>query len=655
MAALTERLLKKLSDEDLQAMVDENYESMSDAGLRLISGEQNFFERSVAATGRNLEIPGAIAGGIAGAVAGSAVPVVGTVLGGIAGAAIGAFGGSLGSDVYEEKRLDFAEATTQAGISLGFDVATLGAGRLIRPIVQRLGVNPADMLMKIAGAGKKGTVPVLTDLPTNVARGSAQSKAMTQLLFEEGGGSLSAVQTGQATMIRATMDEIGEIGLFSGGYAAKRVARNDRVLRREVDSLVDGIDAQLTTNAEGVGQMVFGIVEQGRRAASQLYGDGLGQIIKQFGDKTLNLSRLRTLTTNFGKKYDNPLSGNTGLATSVTKIIDDMRTGVFSVRAGKMSDVIDLDQQIGRQIDKVMPGSAFHDPQALAQLSQFRTELREAIQKTIKTRSKGAGAAYQVLKETYGESMGDLLPKIGRGVIRRAGDGEWDSLGNLLIKQTNLSKIKSMMKSIDTSFADVAKANAGKATSHPDFIVTGVADAARAKAVIKQSYLKHIFQDATEEGMTFRSFRSKAISESSTVNLDKARAILGKDFGQYKRLLNAISDGTASNSRGLLSLALRSKEIGAVGTISVLGGGQAGGAVGLAAMGSVGPAVAILAMPSILARIATNKRAVNSLLLLNSQVAKKPNMAPELIASGIAKVLAHLSAADIASIQQELR
>jgi hypothetical protein len=100
---------------------------------------------------------------------------------------------------------------------------------------------------------------------------------------------------------------------------------------------------------------------------------------------------------------------------------------------------------------------------------------------------------------------------------------------------------------------------------------------------------------------------------------------------------------------------LRSKEIGAVGTISVLGGGQAGGAVGLAAIGSVGPAVAILALPSILARIATNKRAVNSLLLLNSQVAKKPNMAPELIASGIAKVLAHLSAADIASIQQELR
>jgi hypothetical protein len=657
MAAITDSLLKKMSDEDLQAMVDENYEAMSDAGLRLVTGQQTFFERSVAATGRNMEIPGSIAGGLAGAGIGTAIlPGVGTVLGGIAGAAIGAFGGSLGSDVYEERRLDFEEATKEAGISIGFDVATLGAGRLIRPIAKALGVNSADLLMTVSGAGRKSKpVPVLSELPTNVARGSRESLLMTQQMLEEGGGSLTAAQTGQAGFLRRTADELGEIGLFSGGTAQKRIVANDAVLRREVDSLVDGIDPSLTMNAAGVGEVVYGIVEQGRRAASQLYGEGLDQIVKEFGDKQLNLSVLRTLTKNFGNKYNNPLTGNDGLNAGVRRIIGDMREGVMSVRSGKLSDVIGLDKQISNQIDQFMPGGAMADSNAVRQLSQFRTEVREAIKTTIARRSKGAGRAYTALKDNYGASMGDLLPKINKNIIQKAGDQDYDALGNLLIKQTNVSKTKVMMKSIDKAFDDINLANAGKKASDEGFIITGVADAARAKALIKQSYLKNVFQDATEEVIDFKTFRSKAISLSKTEQLSKARAILGKDFGQYKRLLNAISDSTNTNSRGLFSLVMRSKEISALGATTSVVGTQIAGAGGLAAMGSMLPAVGILAIPMILAKIATNKAAVNRLLLLNTQVKKNPNMTADMISLGISKVLLALSDADIRSIQQEMR
>lgn len=655
MADINEALLNRMSDEDLKAFSENNLNNMSDAGLRLLTGEKTFFERAGGVLGRNMEIPGAVAGGISGAVIGSAVPVVGTVVGGIVGAAMGSFGGSLGSDAYEGRRLDFNEATKEGALSVGFDVATLGMGKLIRPIANSMGVNPADFIMKISGAGRRGAEPPrLTDLPTNVARGSDESLNMTQRLLEEGNGSLSAAQTGQASFLRATADEIGEIGLFSGGHAAKRIKANDAVLRREVDSLVDGADASLTTNAHGVGEVVYGVVEAGRRAAGQLYGEGLTKIVKEFGDKELNLSQLRTLTKSFQSKYSNPISGNDGLANGVRTIIKDMENGVFSVRNGKLSNVLNLDKQISDQIDQFMPGSSLADPNAVRQLSQFRTELRKAIQGTISKRSKGTAAAYQVLKDSYGESMGDLLPKISRNVIQKAKDQDYDALGNLLIKQTNLSKVQTMMKSIDRSFLDIALANAGKEASDPSFIVTGVKDAARAKAIVKQSYLKNIFQDATEEVVDFKGFRSQAIRLSKTDQLDKAKAILGSDFGQYKRLINAISDSTDVKTRGLFSLALRSKEISSLGKMGI-GGSMVGGAVTMASFGAMLPAVAILTVPSVLARIATNPKAVNALLLLNGQVKKNPNLAPELVASGIAKVMANLSEEDRASLQQEFR
>ena len=597
--------------------------------------------------GENAEIPGSVAGGLAGAAAGTAIlPGVGTVIGGILGGAGGAFTGSLASDVYQDERLDFEDALKEGAINVGFDVATLGAGKLIKPLAGALGVNTSDLLMNMIGRGSNNSVAALTPLPTNLAAGSNESLRLTQQLLEEGGGSLSALQTGQASFLRATAEEIGEIGLFSASQAAKRVRANNDVLTREVQRLTDGIDPSLTRLPEAVGEEIYGIVESGRRAAGQLYAEGLGKLSSEYGERQLNPSRFRTALKGFNA--DTASDFGDMMSKQTRTLVDDLEGRLLAVPSVKTTALFDLDKIIGNNIDQAMPGNQFADSKTVQQLSELRTRLRGAMDLTLEKQPKGLREGYRTLKKEYGDSMSDLLPKPSQGVIRAAKDGDFKRLGNLLIKQNNTGKIQAFMRSIDRSYADVAKANIGK--NGDDLIQPAVQTAAEAKALIRQSFLQDTFKNVEGNTTDFKDMRRLAHSLSQKEPLDKAKAIMGESFGEYKRLVNAISDSTTDGRRGLFSLAVRSKEISAAAKVGQLtaGGAGAAGLVGLPM------AAAILTIPSVLAKLATNKRAVHRLLALNGEVIRNPNITPDLVASGIVKVLAELSDTDRQSLQQEL-
>jgi len=81
----------------------------------------------------NMEIPLGLAGSFAGIAAGAPLGPVGMVVGGILGGASGSAGGSLVSNVFEGEELDFADATNEFLMSAGFDVATLGLGKVLKP------------------------------------------------------------------------------------------------------------------------------------------------------------------------------------------------------------------------------------------------------------------------------------------------------------------------------------------------------------------------------------------------------------------------------------------------------------------------------------------------------------------------------------------
>ena len=98
---------------------------------------------------------------------------------------------------------------------------------------------------------------------------------------------------------------------------------------------------------------------------------------------------------------------------------------------------------------------------------------------------------------------------------------------------------------------------------------------------------------------------------------------------------------------------LRGRESAAtIGLPAALAAGAGYGASGAMLAGA--SALAVFAIPEVLGRVATNKRAVNKLLMLNSNVKKNPDMKAELIAAQVAKVLNELDESDKEAIADSI-
>lgn len=650
--------LSLLSDEELDQLEVGGVSSLSNDALGRIKGvaeQKTGFKRASEFLGSNMELPGAIAGGLSGATYGSAFGPVGTVVGGIAGGAFGSFGGSLASDRYNDESLNFEAALDEAQTSVVFDVATLGAGRLLKPLAKSIGLNTSDLLMAVTGRAKPEKSLDLGSLPKNVAAGSQESLMLTQRLLEQGGGSLSAVQTGQASFLRATAEEIGEVGLLSGTNALKRIDANNAVLNNEVQRLVNGIDPSLAREVSDVGEEIYGIVKAGQKAAEELYDAGLTSIKSELGSQRVGTMALRALTKRFENQFTNKIMGNT-LSASSKRLVADLEEGLFKVPSTKVSELIDLDKEISKRINEALPGSATASPQAYRELSEFRTQFRNTMESVLKTQAPKQGAAYKVLKSTYGASTNSILPELNRNVITAASKGNFDTLGKLLLTGQNTSKVQAFMRSIDASYNEIAKANKSLKASGKPLIEPPIESAKRAKSLVRQSFIRETFKKGLNNEVNFKSLRSLAQSLDNPSNQKRIGAILGEDYGSFKRLVNAIQDSSSPGKRGLFNLAIRSQEINAGAKIA-----QAGGSIGLGAAGAAGTlgaglplAAGILIIPSVLAKIATNPRAVNRLIELNGKVAKDPNMLPEFLVSNIGKILEELDDSDRADISADL-
>ena len=152
----------------------------------------------------NMEIPMGLGGSLAGAAAGIPFGPVGMIAGGILGGSAGTGAGSLTSDVLQGKDLDFQEAVKESLISAGFDVATLGLGKVLKPAYlsakAALGYTPKEVAEEIIKEG--------------LETGSTESLKATQKILEEGGASLTRYQTGQASSLAVFAEKIGRCRSF---------------------------------------------------------------------------------------------------------------------------------------------------------------------------------------------------------------------------------------------------------------------------------------------------------------------------------------------------------------------------------------------------------------------------------------------------------
>tara|TARA_R110000782_G_scaffold39086_1_gene91132 strand:- start:49 stop:2052 length:2004 start_codon:yes stop_codon:yes gene_type:complete len=635
----------------------EEQETVADRTSDFLSGIRGDVSDAGQFLKENLDIPAGIAGAGAGFMAGAPLGPIGAIGGGIAGGAAGTFSGSLASSAIEGEA-DLEKAAIEAAQSVAIDVVTLGTGKVIKPVAKALGIDPLAYWNKLSG--KTPDAQTVRKAPIAPASGTPESLLATQKLLEQEGGTLLASQTQNASKIRKLAETIGSVGILSKGRLANIAQQNKNSIVKEIDGMIDGINPSLANTPENLGQHIYEIIDSGRKLNMINYSSGLARLSKKFGGSQVNPAPiLDTIDTFLASSVKDGLSE---LKPNTLEIIEKTRRDLVGQQLATQYSKGDTAVRLPKAtVDKIFTfqknlnddissfgsfGGNRFDSQVEAELSALSSKLRKSIDKSLSGINSELASDFRGINKAYGETLDALLPKINSSIVTRADKVDYEKVGRLLLTNNSTSKISAMMKSIDTAFAQTKKAGLP--------INSSIQSASQAKQSVRQSYIYNMFGDTAGDFDPYR-WANKAKSFDKNPNeVVKLKAILGKDgYNSFKTLTNAIADSSEKPTADAFSLMLRGRESAAtIGLPAALAAGAGYGASGAMLAGA--SALAVFAIPEVLGRVATNKRAVNKLLMLNSNVKKNPDMKAELIAAQVAKVLNELDESDKEAIADSI-
>lgn len=574
----------------------------------------------------NMEIPGGVGGALAGAVAGAPFGPPGMVIGGIAGGAAGSAGGSLLSDKLEGEELDYAEAVKEAGISLGFDVLTLGAGKVVRPgffaAKKALGFSPKETAEQIIKAAQEGG-----------EAGSRESIMASQRLLTERGATLTPYQTNQANARQRLQEQFAQTGLFSSKIMKDNADRVNSIVGDYLNDIMARSGLELA-EPSSLGRAMYDIIDEGKSAMSEVYGRGLTEIQQKIGNRTVPVAMIRKNLDNYLSSFQREFG--TVLNDDTFKYIENLRSTLEDVPQMKVNSLLDLEKKIAADIRSFGDINAgVYNSTAERELAEFSAGFKDAVQNTLKTVDADEAAKYAGLKEAYAKGFQGLLPEINSTVIKKANKENFEVLGNMLIQNGTFDQVQKFMSSIDQAYAQLGKAGRESAV---------VKSADQAKQVLKEAYLKKLFpQVGPEFNIGAAKYRKMAEQFSVPKAAARMKAVLGDDYPRVKQIMNLMKEATDKPTSNIGELVLRSKEY-AAGGLAVFGGpaGQA-------------TAAGVLLGPVFLAKAATNPRSVNKLIAFQNKKFKTGDAAAVAGANLLMDIMNEMSEEDQAEIRNAVR
>mgnify|MGYP000439188014 CR=1 FL=1 len=638
--------------------------------------------RGVGATGQgvdvgqflkeNVDIPAGIAGAVVGAKL--AAPTLNPWLVGAAavgGGAVGTFSGSLASDALSGEDLQYQEAVEKAAIGIGLDIATLGSVRLIKGgyalSKKALGHTPeetAEMILKQAKEGMEA--------------GSRESLQATQNILTGRNASLSRSQTGQANAFEVMAEKLGQSGILSEKANLEKVANVNTAIRGALDDVINKVPMRGEASPREVGEAMYDTINAGRLALSDAYGESLGVIKETLSNKVVNTTPIkkklsaylnanrvkttgvRTVESKSGAPYSYLLKPKTevisksesSLDPATTKFINEKMTGLLQLPNMKATDVLEVDRMLSAEIRKFGDvNSGLYNTTAQKELGDVVDILKDSFINTIKQADTKAAGDYAVLKTNYKNARENLLPTINKNVIKKAVDDDYEALGKMLISQSNTSKVREFMKSIDESYKQL-----GRIEGLPSDIP--YATAAEAKEIIKQGYLKTIFDDVNLDTFDISKYKNLAAKYNRPANADMLRTITGSDYPRVKQLMNLMSEASKNPDGNFGILFLRGKEYNALqGTAQGVVYGTVG-AAGMAAGGVIGSVVglaAVLSAPVFLAKAAFNPKVVNKMLAFDKATFKTDSAKEKAMAVIIDDLVRGMGEYEAAKFRQDIQ
>ena len=607
----------------------------------------------------NMEIPMGLGGSLGGAAAGIPFGPPGMIVGGIIGGSAGTGVGSLTSDVLEGKDLDFQEAVKQSLISAGFDVATLGLGKVLKPAYlsakAALGYTPKEVAQEIMKEGAQ--------------TGSTESLKATQKILEEGGASLTRYQTGQASSLAVFAEKIGDAGLLSGKEATGNANKVNQAAQSALNDIVNAVDLRTGAAPSDLGEAMFDIISAGRLALSDSYGEGLDSISQRVVNKTVNTTGIKKelkkyLKNNSEKITDvvktkgrpsdlsfteKTLSKQTVLLDPATeKFIKEQLSGTLEYGNMTAQSLLKVDKMLSQQMRKFGDiKSSNYNAVADRELGELQNILKQSFINTLKQADPKVAKEYELLKNSYKDGMGGLLPVLNKNTILNSEKGNFEALGKMLTTQTNSDKVKTFINSIDEAYKQI-----GKREGLPSEIAYGTAK--EAKQVIKQSFLKNLIPLSSSPDFDISLYNKLATRFNKPAENKRLQVIMGEDYLRTKQIFNLFAEASKRPEGNLGTLFLRNKEYSAIQSLPLMLGAGAGSAVG-GPIGAGFGASAVLTAPVFLAKVSSNPKAVNKLLAFEKMTFKSPEAMEKFASFIVSDTMDALSEEEQAEIRNYFR
>lgn len=544
----------------------------------------------------NAEVPGGITGGISGAGGGFLVGgPLGAVIGGIAGGAIGSGSGSLVSDAYKGDDLDYAKAIEEAALSVGIDLVTLGAGKVMKPLwvagKRNLGLTAKEAVGSLLKE-LDGVSPAVKDA--------------LELLEKHGNiASLTPFQTGIASRWAAFSENLGRTGIVSKGQFESNFNTIKDITRQELDKVVQFSKAGGRIPADDeLGRGIMDVLSSARNVLSEEYGKQLGEVGTRLSSKVVSLDPLKKGITDFLKDPDNvDALGNSILDPKTLDIVKNLQGKMGETASASATYLVDFEKALRKEISNANAFGETFNSTVARELGWLDNHMKNVVRGEIRRVDPKAYGLFTSAQNTFSEATNSMFPDINTNFIRKAGKNAYSQLGAMLSSPQSMENASSMLKSLETAYG---KLGAKEKLKLP-YKTFG-----SARNEIKRAYVERMIPNAMSETFDVRHYE-RLSKELEKPNVSKhAKVLMGEDYKSFKKVVNLMSTAAKKPESGLATLFMRSKEytglmgVGAAAATGIVDLGTAGAMAGL-----------VLGTPYVMAKVATSPKHINKLIKIH--------------------------------------
>ena len=568
----------------------------------------------------------------------------------------------------EGEEANVGEALYEGGKSLVTDLGFLTVTKLTKPMLRVMGFGNKEADDLIETANRREAVPV----------GSQQSLQQTQNLLQNSSqkaASLTASQTKRAGSFVETIEGLVDASPLTRNVSVSRAKANSLAIQEGFTKLITETPFK-DLGANAIGQSLNQIITIGKEGLSKnyqalsepwmrTYGGIQLNNLKLLGNVITNAKETSAIRATVRSKTNKPATetmspGRTGAVDAggvptkeviaqkfeqeTLQLLDELdMLNSSSLVAMSAKDLISLQQKLRNAVTKAGSFDANYNGPLEQQLSKLSDQFTTAIEETIRRKSPKAADDLLSMNAEYRDGIKALLPPINKSSLQSAGEGYVEALGRLAVRETDKSKVEAIKGSIYQAYAEAKKAGTLKQMPFTT--------ADEALSAFRTGYIKQLIPDISSDAFDINNYSTLAKQFETPSAQEAAKAIMGKDFGSFKSLLNAMSEATVTPDSFLGSLMVTSRTAGA--GQALLGAGAS--AVGIGAATSSIPAAlasggAWLLLPKVLQKIVSSPKAVNTFLALEKQ-SQKEKLTPTFVMSGIAKIMNSMPEEEQAAIR----